>query len=388
MHTLLRFAGLGVLVRFGCMLALGTALLSGCSETPSSEDNWEPLDYESNPHSAKYDFSAVDSAAESFIAGSTAIRGLTLAVVREDEGQIYEKGYGEFDRDRIILVASSGKVLAAGVILALVDDGLLELDRPVAEYLDWGDHHPGVTIENLLSMMSGIRGWPALNHACVHDPTTTVQECGRTVFQDESESVPAGEEYRYSGSAWQLAGAVAEVASGKSWGTLVDEKLIQRCGLPNTGFRSTDSQLPYPPAFDGDPDNLPPSDNPEIGGGAYITVNDYSKVLLMHLHEGHCGNERVLSPEMVERMQEDLTPEGVSFPDWTFTPAAGYGMGWFRYEDDPELLIDPGAWGAKAILHPEEGWAAILLLENSFTVGNIMLVEIAPLIREAILEAE
>jgi hypothetical protein len=91
---------------------------------------------------------------------------------------------------------------------------------------------------------------------------------------------------------------------------------------------------------------------------------------------------------MVQRMQEDLTPKGVSFPDWTFTPAVSYGMGWFRYEDDPELLIDPGAWGAKAILHPEEGWAAILLLENSFTVGNIMLVQIAPLIRDAILAAE
>jgi CubicO group peptidase (beta-lactamase class C family) len=309
-------------------------------------------------------------------------------VVRKDEGQIYEKGYGDFERDRAILVASAGKLLAAGVIVALVDEGLLELDRPVSQYLDWGDHHPGVTIENLLSMMSGIEGWPEDNHPCVHDPATTVQDCGRTAFQNESESVPPGEEYRYSGTAWQLAGAVAEVVSGKSWAELVDEKLVQPCGLPNTGFLSTDSQLPYPTAFDGDPASWPPSDNPEIGGGAYITVNDYSKVLLMHLHEGRCGEQRVLSSELVQHMQKDLTPEGVTFPPWTFSPPVGYGLGWFRYEDDPELLIDPGAWGAKAVLHPGEGWAAILLLENNFTVGNIMLVEIVPLIREAILQAD
>jgi CubicO group peptidase (beta-lactamase class C family) len=370
---------------FLLMIALAFA---GCSSDASVSDNWVPLDYESNPHSAKYDFSAVDSAAERFIASSPAIRGLTLAVVREDQGQIYEMGYGEFERDRTILVASAGKLLAAGVIVALADDGLLELDRPVAEYLDWGDHHPAVTIENLLSMMSGIEGWPEDNHPCVHDPTTTVQACGRTVFQNESESVPPGEEYRYSGTAWQLAGAVAEVVSGKSWVDLVDEKLVQPCGLPNTGFLSTDSQLPYPAAFDGDPASWPPSDNPEIGGGAYITVNDYSKVLLMHLHDGRCGEQRVLSSEMVQHMQKDLTPEGVTFPPWTFSPAVSYGLGWFRYEDDPELLIDPGAWGAKAVLHPGEGWAAILLLENNFTVGNTMLVEIVPLIREAILQAE
>ena len=366
------------------VFALGVV---GCSET-STTDQWKPLDYESNPHSAKYDFSAVDSAAESFVASSPAVRGLTLAVVRKDQGQIYEKGYGEFERDRIILVASAGKVLAAGAIVALVDEGLLELDRPVAEYLDWGDHHPGVTIENLLSMMSGIEGWPEENHPCVHDPATTVHDCGRTVFQDESESIPPGEVYRYSGSAWQLAGAVAEVVSGKSWTDLVDEKLVQPCGLPNTGFVSTDSQSPYPTEFDGEPASWPPSDNPEIGGGAYSTVNDYSKVLLMHLHDGLCGDERVLSPEMVQHMQKALTPQGATFPVWTFPPAVSYGLGWFRTEDDPELLVDFGAWGAKAILQLDEGWAAILLVENNFVAGNVMYMELVPLIREAIMQAQ
>ena len=44
--------------------------------------------------------------------------------------------------------------------------------------------------------------------------------------------------------------------------------------------------------------------------------------------------------------------------------------------------------GAKVILHPGEGWGAILLLENNFVSGNIMFLELVPLIREAILEAE
>ncbi len=336
--------------------------------------------------SEKYDFSAVDSAAAAFVE-TFGLNGLTLAVVREGEGGIYEKGYGQFGSDRISLVASTSKVLAAGVILTLVDDGSLELDRPVAEYLGWGDHHPGVTIEHLLSMMSGIEGWPAANHTCVHDPATTVKECGRLVFEDETESIAPGEEFRYSGSAWQLAGAVAEVVSGKSWAQLVDERLLEPCGLSNTGFLSTDSQLGYPQAFDGDPANMPPSDNPEIGGGAYTTVSDYSKVLLMHLRSGQCGQQSVLSPEMVQRIQAELAPEGVTFPPWTPSAAVNYGMGWFRYEDDPSVLVDPGAWGAKAIIHFDEGWGAILIIEVSFGVGNLMYNEIVPLIREAVMTA-
>ncbi len=336
----------------------------------------------------KYDFSSVDDAANEFIDAWSNVRGITLAVVQRDDGQIYEQGYGDFDGDRISLIASTSKVPAAGVILSLVDDGLLELDRPVSRYLDWGEHHPAVTIEHLLSMMSGIEGWPKDNHACVHDPATTVEECGRAVFQDESGSIPPGEEFRYSGSAWQLAGAVAEVVSGKSWAELVDERLSMPCGLVNTGFLSTDSQLPYPHEFDGDPANFPASDNPEIGGGAYTTVNDYGKVLLMHLHEGRCGEEAVLSPEMVRRMQEELAPPGVVLPPWTLPVAAvNYGMGWFRYEDDPELLVDPGAWGAKAVLHPDEGWGAVFIVESSFAAGTLLYDEIVPLIRSAVLDA-
>lgn len=77
-------------------------------------------------------------------------------MVRGRDGQIYEKGYGDFSRDRISLIASTSKVLSVGVILTLVDDGLLEFDRPIAEYLDWGDHHPQVTMRQILSMMSGL----------------------------------------------------------------------------------------------------------------------------------------------------------------------------------------------------------------------------------------
>jgi CubicO group peptidase (beta-lactamase class C family) len=359
-----------------CVLALGVMPMLGCGETNGG-----------GGASEKYDFSALDSAAAAFVE-TFGLSGLTLAVVREGEGQIYEKGYGEFDSGRISLIASTTKVPAAGVILSLVDDGLLELDRPVAEYLDWGDHHPTVTIEHLLSMMSGIEGWPAANHACVHDPATTVKQCGKLVFEDENESILPEEEFRYSGSAWQLAGAVAEVVSGKSWAELVDERLLEPCGLVHTGFLSTDSQSSYPEAFDGDPANFLPSDNPEIAGGAYTTVSDYGKILLMHLDGGRCAQKPVLSSEMVQRMQAELVPEGVALPPWTpSSPAVNYGMGWFRYEEDPSELVDPGAWGAKAVLHPDEGWGAILIIEVSFGVGNLMYNELVPLIRAAIVEA-
>ncbi|MBW2160923.1 MAG: beta-lactamase family protein, partial [Deltaproteobacteria bacterium] len=308
--------------------------MASCSETPGS-DNWARLDYETNPASAKYDFSVVDEAVADFMADHPAVEGVTLAVVRGAEGQIYEEGYDDgVDRDRISLIASTGKVLSAGVILALVDDGLLELDRPIAEYLDWGDYHSAVTMRQILSMTSGLPPsfWIAdacYSYPCECDPATSIQACGRTVFQDESLSIPPGEEFLYT--RWQLAGAVAEIVSNMSWAELVRQKLVAPCGLPDTGYRRLFPE--YPEAFDGDPANLPETENPGLGGGAYSTVNDYSKVLLMHLREGLCGQERVLSPGMVQAMQEDLVPEGVAMPSWR-PEAINYGMGWWKYEDE------------------------------------------------------
>ena len=139
---------------FGSMFvrALVTGAIAGsmlsCSET-SGANNWAPLDYEANPASAKYDFGSVDSTIVDFMADHPGVEGVTLAVVRGGEGQIYEEGYGDFDRDRISMIASTGKVPSAGIIVSLADEGLLDLDRPIAEYLDWGDHHPTVSMRHI-----------------------------------------------------------------------------------------------------------------------------------------------------------------------------------------------------------------------------------------------
>ncbi len=361
-------------VGFLCVCALGAVPVVGCGGTGDG---------------AKYDFSAVDSVVADFMADYPAVEGVTLAVVRGDEGQVYEKGYGDFGSDRISLIASTSKVLSVGVILALVDDGLLELDRPIAEYLDWGDHHPTVTMRQILSMMSGLPVRFSTSDACFPfqcecDPGTSVQECGRTVFQDEGLWIAPGLEFRYS--EWQLAGAVAEIVSNVSWAELVREKLVAPCGLENTGYGSG-IYGEYLEVFDGDPANLPETDNPRLAGGAYTTVNDYGNVLLMHLREGLCGEERVLSPDMVQAMQEDLVPEGVAMPDWR-PEAVNYGMGWWKYETHPGLLIDSGAFGARAILHPGEDWGAIMIIETTTAQGHELFKRLVPAIRAALTEPE
>jgi hypothetical protein len=78
-----------------------------------------------------------------------------------------------------------------------------------------------------------------------------------------------------------------------------------------------------------------------------------------------------------------LVPEGTAMPIWR-PPAVNYGMGWWKYEDEPTLLIDPGAFGARAYLDPVEGWGAIAILEADTTDGAELRQTLVPAIRSVL----
>jgi CubicO group peptidase (beta-lactamase class C family) len=61
-----------------------------------------------------------------------------LIVVDQEDGVVHEEYWGEFDADRTSLIASSGKMIAAGVLMSLDDQGILDVDAPVADVAMWG----------------------------------------------------------------------------------------------------------------------------------------------------------------------------------------------------------------------------------------------------------
>ena len=102
----------------------------------------------------------------------------------------------------------------------------------------------------------------------------------------------------------RLDGAVAEVASGRSWAELVDEVYVRPCGLDVLGFNNPFTQFDappfsYPTGFAGEPGTLVATDNPNMEGGAYVTTGAYGALLLMYLREGRCGDHTVLTPASV-----------------------------------------------------------------------------------------
>lgn len=344
----------------------------------------------------EYDFSAVDAAVEDFLASErgAGLEGSGLIIVHRDHGVVHERAFGAFEEDRVYLVASSSKMVTAGVLNRLQDDGLLDLDAPISDVVAWGDEHPGITAAQLVSNSSGLKGLdPQYGpHLCQFIWSgQTLQSCAELIYtapQNADVTIPPDTSFRYGGAQWQVAGAVAEVASGKSWAELVDEIYVEPCGLQSFGFNNHFVQYPtgggvlgYPIGFDGDPETLEPTENPNMEGGLYTSVRDYGELLLMHLRGGTCGGNRVLSEESVWRMQEDRIQQVY---DGSAGRGQGYGMGWWVSRDRPGWVSDGGAYGSFPWIDNERGYAAFSVIEGNSGVGSQLAFDILDEIEAAI----
>ncbi|MBT5581954.1 MAG: beta-lactamase family protein [Acidimicrobiaceae bacterium] len=325
------------------------------------------------PRGPSFDFSEAESIVEEFVVGK-GLNGAALTIVHRDHGIIFETFFGVYDKDRISLIASSSKMVSAGVLLALQDQGLLDVDKPIADFVAWGSGNPEITTAQLLSNSSGLIGlFQDLTYSpylCIWNHRSTLQQCAEQVMtttEDDGLVISPDTTFHYGGAQWQVAGGVAEAVSGKSWSQLVDEIFVQPCGLEVFGFNNPFSQLPnagfeHPAAFQSNPEQLEDTDNPNIEAGAYSNSRDYAALMLMHLRDGMCGHNRVLSPDALSRLHQDRVRE--VYDGNAYSDGSGYAMGWW-IDRASGRLTDTGAYGSSPWLDLEDGYGVLLLTESS-----------------------
>ena len=347
-----------------------------------------------------YDFGEVSRLLDGFVA-ERGLSGAGLIVVDRDDGIVHEEYWGGFDAERISLVASASKMLGAGVLLRLDDDGLLDIDAPVADVVEWGSGNPDITSAQLLSNSSGLVGiYPDPVYApyiCQYLPEGTVQDCAASIFttaDDDADVIPPDTAFRYGGAQWQVAGAVAEAASGRSWADLIEEIYVQPCGLEpgSLGYNNPITQvfgngnvgIDYPTEFGGDPSTLVATDNPNIESGAYATPTVFARLLLMYLRGGECGDgQRVLSEQAIERAVADRV---ATVYGGEAAPGLGYGLGWWTNRQNG-LVYSTGAYGAVPTLQMDKGFGYYVVLEANDATWQALAAPLGAAVETAVLAA-
>lgn len=308
------------------------------------------------------DFSEADAAFVGFLEGSPVFDGISYVVV-DGEQVLHTAVFGDHSEDLVVMLASTSKVPAVMTLLALEEDPdvAFRMDQPIGEVLPFEGVYGDRTPAQLVSNTSGIPGLRALedygDHLCQFNnlPFTTFESCGETLFSVElDDGNEAGSVFDYGGSQWQLAGVTASIAANSEWNQLVDQYLVQPCGLEVFTFGNMWLDLT---AWDGTPGSLKGQHNPSVEGGAITNLADYAKLLQIHLNGGYCGDTRVLSEASLASMRIDRGGVVPNDP----TP---YGLGWWISSDNPGVYHDPGAFGAISFIDVERGIGGYVAIDD------------------------
>ena len=265
--------------------------------------------------------------------------GLEVLIVQNGQ-QIYWKQFGRWQKNHRVAIASGTKWYSGAVIMSLVDDGIVSLDDPASKFLPYmKGEKTTITIRQLMSHTAGFAGEQPAAHPCMNDARDTLAHCAEALANVPL-TAPPGTAFIYAGADMQIAGRVAEVATGKDWQTLFRERIAAPLGLTATDYE-----------WKG------PTRNPRISGGGRSTVSDYMNFLTMIEQHGMYEGHRVLSARAVEVMLSDQTG-GAPIVESPFrrpglaNPRGGnnrYGIGCWLEEPDARghwtLNSSPGAFG-------------------------------------------
>ena len=301
------------------------------------------------------------------------------------------------------------KPVTSVAAMILVDEGKLDLDAPVAQYLpELADMAVGVEkadpttgemaialepanrpmiVRDLLRHTSGLVYPPQFVHARInklYEKAAFGADNTLAEFVASLGSLPLahqpGEVWEYSWGVDVLA-RIVEVASGEPFDHFLQERLFAPLHMVDTGFYVPDDKLSrLVAAPNGRRD--PPFDVTRErkllsgGGGLVSTAIDYLRFCQMLLNGGELDGARILKPETVRLMTTDALPPGVRFVgDW-IGPGAGstWGLG-FAIRTDPKFSADApgsvgsytwsGAWGTYFWVDPAEKLIAVQMIQAS-----------------------
>jgi CubicO group peptidase (beta-lactamase class C family) len=263
------------------------------------------------------------------------VPGIAVGIIQE--GQIvHAKGYGHrainskqpVTPRSVFAVGSVTKSFTAAVLATLVDEGKLEWDRPVREYLAWFRLFDPVATElitprDLLCHRSGLPRHDFIRFAV---PLARKDLVYRLRYLEPSKSFRST--YQYQNLMYVTAGFLAGELAGSSWEQLVRQRIFQPLGMTGSTVAVSDSrQLPdFALPHERREGNITPEDFYDYqrfgvgpNGAVNSSVDDMLKYLQFHIEGRTAGGREIISRAQMREMHS---------PQMTMGLSGEYGLGW------------------------------------------------------------
>lgn len=316
------------------------------------------------------------------------IPGMAVAIVHDGETLLME-GFGvkevgksaPIDVETQFAIASNSKTFTCVALGMAVDDGLLDWDDLVIDYLPTfrlSDPYrtTDLTIRDLVTHKTGMEGG---NPAWWRSEFTRVELLSRLKYLQVSQKFRSG--YYYNNLMYFVAGMVLESASGMSWDDYIQTRIFDPLGMKNsaTSIHSFDenSNIAVPHAFHRGDDKIEPTewyDANHVGPAASISssAKDMAAWMKFLLAKGKFGDKQLLSEKQIEEMQSPqtiLSTRSINAIGRTVHFHA-YGMGHRMYDYKGLKYVEHGGhvvtFRSHVCLIPEKNFG-VTVLTNSET---------------------
>ena len=316
---------------------------------------------------------------------------------------LYANGFGMADGpqgytatpDTVYMWGSMTKMVTATAVMQLFDQGLIDLDAPVSDYLNYFPDDT-ITVRQLLNHSAGLPEAPGdtLRYANLDgNPLANPTQVARAyVEQFPGTSFEPGANAAYSNSHYLMLGEIVVAVSGQPYTEYVRENILAPLGMNSTDFLySSDAMIANAAAQSltaGNVDRFITQLDEARGlgdgadfvreiddqyawlnrftvfsayGGLIGSASDLARFAQMHLNRGELEGVRILSPEAAALMQEtQLSSSGDPLP---------WGLAWFKSADGEHPYVEHTGSVKVGLnnvrIYPNEGLAIIVMGNGS-----------------------
>ena len=258
---------------------------------------------------------------------SAHVPGLSIAIIRNNKLQ-YSQGYGLTKSDStqrvtvetVFDAASLSKPVFAYAVLQMADEGMMDLDKPLHEYLPYPDiasdeRYKKITARLVLSHRTGFPNW-------------------RKNRQSKQLSMlfTPGERFSYSGEGFVYLQKVVEKITGKPLNSFMIERVFKPLQMTRSSFvwnPAFDANFALPHDKSGQPEAKGKPDFPNVAYSLQTTADDYARFILAILTANSlkaATADQMLSGQA--RLPKKL------FGEDTLSPNLRWGLG-FGLENTP-----------------------------------------------------
>ncbi len=224
--------------------------------------------------------------------------------------------------EHLFQIGSISKSFLAVILLQLREEGHLDLDRPVLEYMPWlpiETPFGAVTLHHMLTHTSGL---PGDGNVFPSNPT----EKARQAYKP-------GERFHYSNFCFSAMGKMVETLDGRPYGESVQKRILDPLGMTETSPRLTElirarTAESYTPELRDRPfprhgklASAPKIVSDSSAGSIASTPGDMRKYMQMLLNRGMGPQKRLLKEDSFASMAHPHVKAE------EFGPTASYGYG-------------------------------------------------------------